>query len=227
MAQQQDTVAPPTSPVPPSLKPASPPGLQSFQYQIYGTGEPYSGKTVEVGGYLYTTQGGALEGFSYQLVPIGSGNNNLQPAPAPTPGTVPPNSQIETTVTFRRGDNSTYDKPYFLPFSYTGNQGRAGGEVRTGAALHAHLTGKYAGTVMLSHQMGNTFIIVTPEPPIAEGPGFLTPDPFQPPNQKPGKGSDPTQQGGGMTGNNNDGGFIIDDPMQPDPRLNNQGGSNY
>ena len=40
------------------------------RYKIYGTNEPYNGLTVEVGGYLYSTKGGALEGFSHQLVPI-------------------------------------------------------------------------------------------------------------------------------------------------------------
>ena len=37
-------------------------------YRIYGTNEPYTGMVVELGGYLYTTVGGALEGNSYQLV---------------------------------------------------------------------------------------------------------------------------------------------------------------
>jgi len=36
-------------------------------YRIYGTNQPYSGMTVEVGGHLYTTVGGALEGNSYQV----------------------------------------------------------------------------------------------------------------------------------------------------------------
>ena len=40
----------------------------STMYRIYGTNEPYRGMVVEVGGYLYTTVGGALEGNSYQLV---------------------------------------------------------------------------------------------------------------------------------------------------------------
>ena len=40
----------------------------STMYRIYGTNEPYRGMVVEVGGYLYTTIGGALEGNSYQVV---------------------------------------------------------------------------------------------------------------------------------------------------------------
>ena len=37
-------------------------------YKVYGTNEPYSGLTVEIGGYLYTTKGGAFEGDSLQLI---------------------------------------------------------------------------------------------------------------------------------------------------------------
>ena len=33
-------------------------------YKVYGTNESYNGMTVEVGGYMYTTVGGALEGNS-------------------------------------------------------------------------------------------------------------------------------------------------------------------
>mgnify|MGYP003128146263 CR=1 FL=1 len=40
----------------------------SATYKIYGTNELYSGRTVEVGGQLYTTVGGAREGNSYQLI---------------------------------------------------------------------------------------------------------------------------------------------------------------
>ena len=37
-------------------------------YKVYGTNEPYSGLTVEIGGYFYTTKGGAFEGDSLQLI---------------------------------------------------------------------------------------------------------------------------------------------------------------
>ena len=40
----------------------------SATYKIYGTNELYSGRTVEIGGQLYTTVGGALEGDSYQII---------------------------------------------------------------------------------------------------------------------------------------------------------------
>jgi len=45
------------------------------QYKIYGTNEPYSGMVVEVGGYLYTTDGGTLQGDSYQLIPTANHTN--------------------------------------------------------------------------------------------------------------------------------------------------------
>ena len=48
-------------------------------YKVYGTNEPYNGLTVEVGGFLYTTVGGALEGDSLQLTA------NVQPRPTPPP----------------------------------------------------------------------------------------------------------------------------------------------
>tara|TARA_Y100001972_G_C7526398_1_gene265387 strand:- start:198 stop:593 length:396 start_codon:yes stop_codon:yes gene_type:complete len=48
-------------------------------YKVYGTNEPYNGMTVEVGGFLYSTVGGALEGDSMQLVA------NPQPTPPPPP----------------------------------------------------------------------------------------------------------------------------------------------
>ena len=37
-------------------------------YKIYGTDEPYNGMTVELGGKLYSTVGGTLEGDSMLLV---------------------------------------------------------------------------------------------------------------------------------------------------------------
>jgi len=52
-------------------------------YRIYGTNEPYNGMVVEVGGYLYTTSGGALEGVPHgqQVVAIAPIDNPLQNIP--------------------------------------------------------------------------------------------------------------------------------------------------
>ena len=46
-------------------------------YKIYGTNEPYTGLTVEIGGTLYSTEGGTLEGFSMQLIPTNGEVNTL------------------------------------------------------------------------------------------------------------------------------------------------------
>ena len=43
------------------------PQLNNAPYKVYGTNEPYSGMTVEIGGFLYTTDGGTLQGDSLQL----------------------------------------------------------------------------------------------------------------------------------------------------------------
>ena len=40
------------------------------QYKVYGTDEPYSGLTVEIGGTEYSTRGWALEGDSQQLIAV-------------------------------------------------------------------------------------------------------------------------------------------------------------
>ena len=41
---------------------------QNVNYVIRGTNEPYSGLVVMIGDTPFTTEGGALEGFSYELV---------------------------------------------------------------------------------------------------------------------------------------------------------------
>ena len=44
-------------------------------YKVYGTNEAYEGKVVEVGGFIYSTESGALEGvpFGQQLFAIQNG----------------------------------------------------------------------------------------------------------------------------------------------------------
>ena len=63
------------------------PGHTSAPYKVYGTNEPYNGMTVEIGGFMYSTVGGALEGDSMQLVA------NPQPNPVPD---LPPNGTTRT-----------------------------------------------------------------------------------------------------------------------------------
>ena len=66
------------------------PQLNNAPYKVYGTNEPYSGMTVEIGGFLYTTDGGTLQGDSLQLTanPLFEAqptppnqNNNQTPGP--------------------------------------------------------------------------------------------------------------------------------------------------
>mgnify|MGYP003635877520 CR=1 FL=1 len=109
MAQQQDTVVPPTSPnpQPQPIKPQGLGGLQAAQYIIYGTNQPYSGRVVEVGGQLYTTQGGALEGYSFQLIPRGGQNDTIPQPDTFTPESFRPN--VGQVFPQDNGDNITPD----------------------------------------------------------------------------------------------------------------------
>ena len=68
----------PSNPTPNRITPNRvAPNITSI-YKIYGTNKPYSGKTVEVGGQLYTTVGGALEGDSYQIIANTTTQNSNQ-----------------------------------------------------------------------------------------------------------------------------------------------------
>ena len=55
-------------------------GVPTPTYKVYGTNELYTGMTVEVGGFLYSTVGGALEGDSMQLVSTATSNPVLTSA---------------------------------------------------------------------------------------------------------------------------------------------------
>ena len=48
---------------------------EKVTYKVYGTNESYEGKVVEVGGFIYSTESGALEGvpFGQQLFAIQNG----------------------------------------------------------------------------------------------------------------------------------------------------------
>ena len=101
-------------------------------YKVYGTNEPYSGRVVTIGGFQYTTVGGALEGDSLQLIAsTGKTSNNQQQ-----------NNSNPVTRTFV--SRVTY---------YTKN----GTAVPPGTDLHQHQD----GTVMLGHDVNNMGEIVT------------------------------------------------------------------
>ena len=38
---------------------------EKVTYKVYGTNESYEGKVVEVGGFIYSTESGALEGVPF------------------------------------------------------------------------------------------------------------------------------------------------------------------
>ena len=110
--------------------------LQQQHYVIYGTGEQYSGNMVNVGGYLYTTKGGALEGDSLQLVLQENGSEGTDDNPV--------------IRTFVAGANPRYRR------SDTNNL------VPLGFPLHEHAD----GTIMTEHSMGpndNSVVVYIPE----------------------------------------------------------------
>ena len=84
---------------------------ENTTYKVYGTNEPYSGITVEVGGFLYSTVGGALEGDSMQLVSLDGGpivdpnqmpNVDVTVPNTSTPGNAQNNNPVVRTFRNRR-----------------------------------------------------------------------------------------------------------------------------
>ena len=161
--------------------------------KVYGTNEPYSGLTVNIGGYEYTTVGGALEGNSLQLTPIVEEDltNNVEQqtigvGTLQTDGTgiqqanVNPVTrlfQAPSTPRYRRTDNDQL--------------------VPIGANLHEHAD----GTIMTEHSMGpnDNSVVVTVESVDAveeinnQQNGGMNGDTTPPPDITP-----PPSDGGGM-----------------------------
>ena len=118
-------------------------------YKVYGTNEPYSGMTVEVGGYLYSTVGGALEGNSMQLIATAGSNSNV-------------NMNQMSNVNTNQMSNTQNDNPVTRTFiSRTTYYRQDGTPVPSGAELHQHQD----GTIMLGHDPNNMGAIVTSTPP--------------------------------------------------------------
>jgi len=67
-------------------------GNSVAEYRIHGTNEPYIGRVVEIGGNVYSTQGGAREGDSLQLVAATGNNNNPGGNVGGETGTTPRNA---------------------------------------------------------------------------------------------------------------------------------------
>ena len=114
---------------------------QQNPMKVYGTNELYYGLTVLIGGYLYTTTGGALEGNSLQLVPLTQDETDNQ---VPNENQENNNPVVElfqapATPRYRRSDNNLL--------------------VPIGAPLHRHAD----DTIMTEHSMGpndNSVIVI-------------------------------------------------------------------
>ena len=124
--------------------------VQQATMKVYGTNEPYMGRTVTIAGFEYTTVGGALEGNSFQLVPIDDGEINTTLEEQTPIGSALDNNtgeevnpvvelfQAPPSPRYRRSDNNQL--------------------VPIGANLHRHAD----GTIMTEHSMGpnDTSVIV-------------------------------------------------------------------
>ena len=119
-------------------------------YKVYGTDEPYSGLTVEIGGYLYSTKGGAYEGSSKQLVAVGVIENEPQ---LNINNTQNPNNPVVRTET-NRTDASGNRQYVRLDGSRASND------------IHVHAD----GTIMEGHDPNNMGEIVTRTNPDAPAP---------------------------------------------------------
>ena len=136
--------------------------------KVYGTDEPYNGKTVNIGGHLYTTRGGALEGDSLQLYGNGSfgddlGYDNFDPDRASgfgddlgIDGFDPERRNGSGNMNQQR--NQTSSNPVTRTFvSRVVYYRQDGTVVPSGSELHQHAD----GTIMLGHDPNNMGAIVT------------------------------------------------------------------
>jgi hypothetical protein len=125
---------------------------QQNYMMVYGTNEFYNGPTVRIGGYDYTTVGGALEGTSLQLVPIETNGTDelVQQDVNPIGSNLINNNanpvirlfEAPSTPRYRRIDNDEL--------------------IPVGSPLHEHAD----GTIMTEHSMGpndNSVVVYIPE----------------------------------------------------------------
>ena len=113
------------------------------QYKVYGTNEVYNGEVVEIGGSLYTTKGGALEGDSLQVIADASSVRQVTNvvergttsalANAQNGGaTTITNNQTDVVTAFVVGDGSLFgNSSYFFNLAGTNR-------VPRGTELHHH-----------------------------------------------------------------------------------------
>jgi hypothetical protein len=121
------------------------PGHTNAPYKVYGTNEPYSGMVVEVGGQLYTTQGGALEGNSYQVTATGAPLTEDSDTLPPVIVSNQPTGE-DVVTTFVVGDGSTFGNGTY----YYSN----GLVVPNGTQLHHHtIPPNGRSNIMTQHTM--------------------------------------------------------------------------
>ena len=90
------------------------------QYIFETTGLPYDGMVVDIGGDLFSTEGGTFEGFSQKVI--------LNPA-----SEVVIQEQEDIITTFTVGDGSKYGK-----FRFFRDRNNANTEIANGTPLHHH-----------------------------------------------------------------------------------------
>ena len=177
--------------------------VQQATMKVYGTNEPYIGTTVMIGGFEYTTVGGALEGDSFQLVPIDDGEIN-----APLEQQIPIGSAPDTN------DNEDVVNPvvelFQAPVSPRYRRSDNNQLVPIGANLHRHAD----DTIMTEHSMGpNDNSVVVFELTTENEEGELN-------------GGNTNQQNGGMNGDTPPP-DITPPPGNGGGNGMNQGGGNY
>ena len=128
-------------------------------YKIYGTNEPYAGMTVEIGGILYSTVGGALEGDSMQLVVAENTTPSLDVDDV-SPGTL---NIADDTLPATPNNPNPVTRTFISRVLYYRQDGTT---VPTGTEMHEHAD----GTIMLGHDPNNMGEIVTRTNPDAPAP---------------------------------------------------------
>ena len=137
-------------------------------YTVYGTNKPYTGKVVEIGGFIYSTESGALEcvPFGQQLVATQNQNqsdvvtDSMAPLMTEQNVTTPTPSQNEDVVTpFVVGDGSSFGIGNY--FYFDGNQ------VPNGTELHHHtiIPEGRTSNFMTQHIMDGNDVDVFTSPP--------------------------------------------------------------
>ena len=182
--------------------------------KVYGTNEPYIGRTVTIAGFEYTTVGGALEGDSFQLVPIDEGQTN-----APLEEQIPIGSTLNVgggTATIV--DNNPVVNLFQAPSTPRYRREDNNELVPIGANLHEHQD----GTIMTEHTMEGAG---TPDGSVVVF--EVTNEETNPPDENEGSENNGMNGNGGMNGNTPPPDITPPPPGNGGGNGMNQGGGNY